>query len=270
MNSTRKFGFECEVSSGGRQLAKALYDLGEAPRDHLCDYHCSCLAHERTRYAFHPQEDCSCSGEMVSWAIPFGDDSLRERTFGSLERAFAMSGAAPGQSSGCHVHVDRRDLDIEHERNLLHLFGRYNPDLQVLAYGRMRRNRGYNLPLRTKPSRGDGGSFDFWANDWYAPYDQHTEYHYEQYRWMDYSYGWPQKGADLARRASTYEFRLWNATRAAWRWHMFAGVSVAMVDAAKAGVNATEDDPEPFLCKLAPFMDDATLAYVLRQLEAKS
>lgn len=67
----------------------------------------------------------------------------------------------------------------------------------------------------------------------------------------------------------TFEFRLWNSTRVEWRMRLAVGVSVAMVDAAKAGVNVTKDDPRTLEEVLDPFLSDDTWASIIRQRSFK-
>ena len=49
-----------------------------------------------------------------------------------------------------------------------------------------------------------------------------------------------------ARRAVTWEFRLWNSTRAAWRMEMYCEMSKAFMDPDFIAVLATLDPPQRF------------------------
>src|SRR5205814_1718290 len=48
------------------------------------------------------------------------------------------------------------------------------------------------------------------------------------------------------RRVPTWEFRLWNSTRVAWRMEMFAGLSVALMDPAVTIALAELSPPQRF------------------------
>lgn len=74
---------------------------------------------------------------------------------------------------------------------------------------------------------------------------------------------------DIHRHSHTYEFRLWNATKAAWRIRLVAGLSVAMVNAAESGVDVTEHDTRSLEHVLAPWLDDEMWSGIIRQRFSK-
>lgn len=76
-------------------------------------------------------------------------------------------------------------------------------------------------------------------------------------------------GSWLTCKRNTFEFRLWNATRAEWRMHLAVGVSVAMVNACVAGVSVKQDTTEPLEFILGDFLDDKAWAGIIRQRYSK-
>lgn len=95
----------------------------------------------------------------------------------------------------------------------------------------------------------------FWQDDTFVPADPPKGY------WLN--------GFGAGDGNQTFEFRLWNATRVEWRMRLAVGVSVAMVDAAKDGVNVTKDDARTLEEVIDPYLSDDTWASIIRQRSFK-
>lgn len=297
---TRLFGFECEVQRGVRDVLQFLSDKALIVGTRLHSYHCTCpdcqATPERSN-PLHAQEDCTVEGEIISKPLHYGSDEA-DRTIAGLAEALSVGRGQPGTGAGFHVHVSHEDMDETQRVLLYRIFLRYQTDLAELASGQWGKVRDYNSPLRAERMVARNGRRDptYCVNPpgrsrsreaWRAAGCSAPTYDYGE---MWYCSGheppppaepldfwtsdpvvlgqhlnWPHKESWLARRERTFEFRLWNSTRAEWRMRLAVGVSVAMVEAAKAETNVTAEDPRSLVEVLTPFMDAATLAGVLRQ-----
>jgi len=296
------FGYEFEIARNGRDVARVLHDLGATGQPELHYYHCRCETcdYSREDLLFAAQEDCTVSAEFPSMVLTWGSERA-ERAFKVMEEAAIAGGADLTGNSGMHVHVCKprkrkvlwsgedaaehviedgegsgrgtRRLTKRQRTNwyLSRLFARYQDDLLEIAAGARASVRGYNTPNRVKPNHADL----FWNFDLESRFDnsspvmQRASGGYSYYGRTRYltDVGWMFNGSylDLHRHDHTYEFRLWNATKAAWRQRLAVGLSVAMVKAAWAGENVTQRDDRCLEAVIGPFMDDLTWAGLLRQ-----
>jgi len=273
-------GYEYEIADGGDTVAEILHRMGATGDAHLHPYHCSCSAackHDDPRYLFSPQQDPTVSAEFPSKILEWGSERC-ESAFETMERAVVIAGAGLGGDSGMHVHVAKpfgvrsapRDDDgtpLFTRRGattwrLLRLFTRYQSELAEIAAGPEGQVRGYNEPMEVPAEASDL----FWNADLTGRCPTY------QSQWE--RTGRPNRdGANLVcgswltptRHDKTYEFRLWNAGKAAWRQRLAVGLSVAMTCAAADGVLVTEHDTRCIEDVIGPYMDDATWAGVVRQ-----
>lgn len=337
----RKFGFECELTSGANAVMAALYREDLAGMGNLHRYHCDCSdcrhndVAENGGYLFRGQEDCTVDGEIISSVLTHGSEHA-DRAFESLARVLFNQRAGVNTEAGFHVHVDKRDLQPVDKLRLCRMFLRYqNDDLAELASARENNVRSYNSKTTINyfiPGQSGGGIWHEASQTWlyrdsrpqnvrtcgrvewregtvpacciYCRHDAESGYLSRnaqtialaqaewdrlyaapepastltpaQRFWTDDSFvvGDSPKGTWLNTYGAgngdkTMEFRLWNATRVEWRMRLSVGVSVAMVDAAKAGVNVTENDPRTLEEVLDPFLSDDTWASIIRQRSFK-
>lgn len=250
--SNRRFGFECELTSGARHVIRELYNRGLAKMDYLHDYHCrdaECTAYdvEVDNYPhggppplFHGQHDCTVNGEIITNILTLGKPKA-DQAFAELSDVLRSVRAGIGESAGMHVHVDKTDLTTEGITRVQRIFLRYQDDIAELAAGRFGEVRGYN-------SR------------------------FSEYVWprrLDTPVSYFTRGTWLAQQSQTFEFRVWNSTRVEWRMRMAVGVSVAIVNAAKDGVNVRQNDARPFEEVLFDYLDDDAWAGLIRQRSFK-
>lgn len=262
---TRLFGMEVELGDGSEQLAERLYAMGLSESDYLHPYHCHCEGCSLGPWS--PQEEHT-GGEFVSIPLVWGSDTALHAIEGFGEACLATRVKVPplvDDSAGNHVHVSHEGMDEAAKHRLFRLFLRYqDDDLLTLARSWQDHMRNYNLPLSLT-------SYGVYLGDGYGTERRTTVEEVHRLFWeernTDYRL-WPDamKGRMLALRDETFEFRLWNSTRAAWRLYMHAGLSVAMVTAAIEGEWVEKDDPRPLLDVLIPYADDLTLTLAHRQL----
>jgi hypothetical protein len=254
------FGFELEMRSNAERVVNDLHERGVCAVPHLHNYHCRCgeCAYDNNAYLFTAQNDCTVNGEMISKILEYGSDrhyrAVREVTSAMVRHNARVTG-----DTGLHVHVPRDAFSTRRQRRILfRLMARYWSELSELAAGGQPTVRGYNQPPQDPR---------------YAQYDYYNNRNRDGSRrsipsgpfdWSGTAY--PNAGSWLVTKEATYEFRLWNATRAEWRVNLAIGLSVAMTKAALDRCDTTgPDDPRPIEAILAPYMDDVTWAGVLRQ-----
>jgi hypothetical protein len=261
MPATRKFGFECEVAGGASQVVALLHEKGLTADNRLHHYHCSCptCRPDRTHYNIHGQQDCTADGEFITRILTYGTPEA-EQTIDGLADALFMARATVGTGQGFHVHVDKRDLSHAARGRLWRLFVKYQQDLGRFANGQFSDVRTYNGPLRYFRQFTTLSEDQFWSQRNLTRVGRacgHSADLYTRSFWLNDD------------NANTYEFRLWNSTRVAWRMHLAVGISVALVQAAKDGVKVNPDDERTLLDVCAPYLTDDTLSSAIRHLTVK-
>lgn len=267
------FGFEYEVAENGRAVLDELVKVDAVSSSYLHEYHCRCSECEydnygpRGKWLFTAQQDCTVSAEFPSKVLTWGTDTA-ETAFLTMQRAAVRAGAVLDGDSGMHVHVAKPPTESvirlddgdggqqylttrqKCSWRLARLFLRYQHELRDIASGGRDEVRGYNTPMYLS----DYSGTVFWSYDLDAENPMVTNGH------RDISGSYLSFG-----HKATFEFRLWNASKSAWRMRLCVAMSVAMVEAAMAGVDVTENDPRPVEQVLAPWLDDTTWAGILRQ-----
>jgi len=240
----RAFGIELELNGGCDEVVSALYHRDLIGDNEVHDYHCDCedCDYWRDGAPFTAQYDSTVDVELISKVLRHRSDEANhalDSLAAVLAGARAIADANSGNGAGNHVHVSVEDFEVDDRLRLLRLFVHYQDQLGALAGGADRRVRDYNRPLEESFAEDAAESvrrgYGFSCHDWLA----------------------------LAKGSDTAEFRLWNSTRVGWRLHLHADVSVAMVDAAKAGVEP--DDDLSLVDVLAPFLPVETFAHILTQ-----
>lgn len=253
----RNFGIECEVGGG---TSDVLSHLGI---DRLHSYHCGCSQCDPRREApdWTAQQDCTSDGEFISRILTYGTgeatsaiDALGAALVAA--RAWHSDGSDGGQVQGLHVHVAGEGVLGEHAPmvHLWRLWFAHAAELEDIAGASYGAVREYNPDV----------SLDMVTNNPDAFWNTENVEHLPRCG-TPYGRGW----VNLTTGHGTIEFRLWNATRTAWRMHLCAGISVALVQAAADGVNAHPDDDVSLFERLAPYFTPATTAAYVRHLYGK-
>lgn len=249
---TRTFGFELEYASGALEALQLVKAAGLTRSDHFHSYHCDCndcavMDYEgekyneaRDRYEavaiqapdLHAQRDSTADGEFISRILnDWGD--LRRISAG-LTDAAATVGATTSARCGLHVHVDSTDREMDVAIAYL-AFERYFTE--IIAPGRASQKRDMNTTLMQSyreylVNRGleSRPGVDPWKDvsreglrttlRAAIQADRHVDLNWSRYR--------------------TWEFRVFNATNAAWRIELACRISVAFVEAAPELVTSVE------------------------------
>lgn len=231
--STRRFGFENELSSGASDVISRLHEKGLAATSRLHYYHCDCdeCEVEDVEWLFHGQEDSTVDGEIITSILTYGSGKA-EAAFKALAEVHREVRPTVESNAGFHVHVEKDDLDDAALCRLWRIFYRYQDDLEILAAGKLSYVRGYNQ----KHSAPSNLRKTIWEAETFS-----EARHSAEGSWLYYKY-------------NTVEFRLWNATRVEWRMRMYVAISVALVEAAKNGEDVTADDERSFDDFIAPYL----------------
>lgn len=222
--------------------------------EELHGYHCDCeyceVRPDHDAPALHAQRDSSCNGEFISRILTHGEtghDGLGPLDImAALETAAVEVDAEPGMGSGCHVHVGNRHLTRRDEfdgrvvndagREAFWAYLRWERVLIKLAAGRFQTQRAANYEVLTSVT-------DYLRNHYQtgSGIGPATVAHLEAGDELDVvkaiaydSHYRSDRHSNLNLRTGkpTWEFRLWNSTRAAWRMELWTRLSVALVDPA--------------------------------------
>mgnify|MGYP000851763993 CR=1 FL=1 len=240
LNTT--IGFEAEFNNNVDALGHRLYAEGLVAQPTMHRWHCDCdICTDYESHGFHLQTDSSCGGEVISRVLRTTDD-LDSLTEALQAAAFAVD-AEPGTTAGFHVHVKPHRLRSVRYKCLWN-YMRWEETLLLLSAGAFAQYRGVNMKFtneayvyrdngypgeRARFAVQDGWDFD--DVDWEATFecaedlDRHCT-------------------LNLRGGPGTWEFRLWNSTRAAWRMQMFAGLSSAFVNKDFTTIVADEDSTD--------------------------
>lgn len=216
-----------------------LHEIGLSGSATLHRYHCDCITCDFGAYAFHGQTDSSCSGEIISdifgyggynsqvyWPVAnerndgvgkFVDFSSAQQCISKICDIAVEVDAEPGTTSGFHVHIGAAGMDQPTQREMLWQFARWEPVLEALAAGRW----GY---LRTMNRSVNALLLRFIAQP--EDYEDAKREAWHQHKLND-----RHSNLNLNTPHNTYEFRIWNSTRVAWRMEMFVEMSIALTDA---------------------------------------
>lgn len=254
------FGFEAEFGSQSniQDLVDALARSGLVHDNEVHSYHCECRACDFTRsaYVFRVQSDSSCGGEVIS--RPF-DNMEEARIFmDMLEKAAIETDSEPGLDAGFHVHVKPNSSTIETRATNFFAFGLWEPILREVGAGRFLRLRDMNRVIRSMLNNEVAllVGLDYYTDSdclWLAAMDHDPEAWFSLYE-AQYSSD-RHTTLNVRTRYDTWEFRLWNSTRAAWRMQMFSELSLALVDTQVTTKLATTRPESPHV--LADIIDQA-------------
>ena len=237
------YGFEAEFDINAQSVMHRLHEVGLADDDHLHGYHCDCSSCcFRNGYPFRGQTDSSCSGEIISDIfgsaegyplVEWDNTGTHWSEYGlmvELCRAAVDVDAEPGPNSGLHVHVGKQGLNRVELARSFYEYIRWEPVLMRVAGGRWTNMRDNNDPVREMVS------YEYEINIG-EPLTSRSMANHEtppdvRGRLMDRHQG-HDRHSNLnigSRSRPTWEFRLGNSTRSAWRIRMFCELSKAFMD----------------------------------------
>ena len=235
------YGVELEFESGAQEVLAGLHGREIAPFAELHRYHCDCEDCEEG--LVRGQRDSTCSGELITAPLEdlnFGMDNVFVPI---MEEAIACD-AEPGLHAGMHVHVDMRRVGEVQKVKTFVQWLRWEETMELLAQGRFPLLRQMNRPVNSEDLRYRVSRHGYRTNRRVG--SAFTNAEYEQMlseldgeSWYNTWAGWMydfHMNADRHSHLSTYtrhgtwEFRIWNSTRSAWRMRLAAGASLAWSD----------------------------------------
>lgn len=248
------FGFETEFASGADLLIAALYERGFAAQQdgRLHSYHCDCTTCRALHsVTFRAQRDSSCGGEIISGI--FTDENWQ----GAVDSMYALQEAALDVDAAidmhCGMHVHIGGEDIANTEHLGMAWLGLEPLLwEHVADGAWGRRRNSNVLLSTMICDVMQSDRVWERHDLYpvperqlgtCP-DQFVREYQNALRYRLQGMGWDRHcDLALAGHGGTYEFRIFNATRVAWRIELACRLSVAICqpDIAEHFANQTEE-----------------------------
>ena len=219
-----------------------LYAHRVLPYDHLHGYHCSC-SHcdiDSSSYQLRAQTDSSCSGEFISGVYLDDSDDWDDarRLMLTLQEACVEVDAEPGYQAGFHVHVSRptgRGGYVEETTlgRLLWNFCEWEHVLTAIAAGRFQNLRqGMNGSVRSLLQPYANAIFNRARTASMIQLRRTSGLTDEQAALLhDRHYGMDRhSNLSIRTRYETFEFRIWNSTRSAWRMELWCLLSLALMD----------------------------------------
>ncbi len=235
------FGFEFEVATEAPALTRYLFAAGLVGQQQMCRWHCPCdLCSLDSGFLFRAQTDSSCSGEIITSILHHDPANFHYNAdvFTILENAAVETDAEPGLEAGMHVHVGVSHLTPAQLDKAFWAYLRYEHLLMRLAGGRWPNQRAdantmvrdcVSLHLRDLaggPARTTVATIAAIEESGRRLANIRQDVTYT-HRHND-----RHSNLNLSTGHGTWEFRLWNSTRSAWRMELFTRLSVALVDPA--------------------------------------
>lgn len=228
---SRTFGFEAEFGTGVAALTERLHAEGlcgmQEPHSWHCDCHL-CTFSTRNEYPFRVQTDSSCDGEVISPVMRSSRWADARKLMVQLQTLATDVDAEPSLRAGCHVHVNIDHLTEDEKHAAFEQFVRWEHVLLRVSAGRWANNREANTSVARAIRRYD-------AHSPAAEWGERFEHHFYSDR---------HSNLNLNTRHQTWEFRLWNSTRVAWRMELWARLSLAMTSMPTVEDLAEVDDDQ--------------------------
>lgn len=254
MPNLTTFGFEFEVQTEAPALVRELYELGHIAMEQMHRWHCDCFQctaidtePEFSQFMYKAQTDSSCSGEVISRILHHDPTNPRYRgdVFYVLQQAALDVDAEPGPQAGMHVHVGIDHMSEQDKADAIWAFVKYEPVLLRIAAGRWHNHRGGNSTLREtcQWALRDWG-FDAAGSGAWSDAQEHNEYPRLRRQLLAFHQRNDRhSNLNVNTGHGTFEYRLWNSTRSAWRMELFTRLSVALVDPVVTAVLNAEEFP---------------------------
>lgn len=221
-----------EVESGATELCEALHRQRLLGSPHLHGYHCDCDdCSFDGEYPLRAQRDSSCSGEFIS--SPFDTMAEALPVMMALETSAVEVDAEPGYNAGFHVHVDVSRVSHADKARMFWSFFEWEATLKYIARGRFSVHRGCNSEVNGGVNASYVRRFcmdigrtceqDYVAGNLYVPRptasmrEDLLNRHHDNDR---------HSNLNVRTRHNTWEHRIWNSTRSAWRMQLWCELSL--------------------------------------------
>lgn len=234
-----KFGFELEFGTNAAEVVAYLNRKNRhmMPMAEMHRYHCDCGYCSIPGSVLRAQTDSSCAGEIIT--TPFDNWENAREVMAEIEEAAIEADGEPGIQAGLHVHVSLEESNPVHLIDSFIQFMRWEQVLVGVAAGRFEANRNANRHvaqdmrylLESEFQRKYAGlsvprGSVALINKVLARSDLYEkERIYTTHREND-----RHSNLNVRTRFQTWEFRLWNSTRVAWRMELWCRLSVALID----------------------------------------
>lgn len=226
----RTFGIELEFEDDIDPLIRMLHADGALPEPRRHGYHCTCSSCRwDNRYTIKAQHDSSCGGEIITkpFNVQTEWDQFVELT-NYLQASVIEAGVDAGLRAGSHVHVR---TPVNHY-DAYAAFVLWHEHLVALAQGRWSSMRqGNNTLITGTPAfnswvRYVGGSVA------QADAELRTNEHQRRSLYIDVARPMDRHSTLNVNTSTgcTWEYRLWNSTKLAWRMRAYVAWSLALSD----------------------------------------
>lgn len=255
MTQPNTFGFEAEFQNNVDPLISALTDRGYADQNNMHGYHCHCeeVCDFDSGQVFRAQTDSSCGGEVISKVFHSDDMDEAVEAMLHLQEVAVEMDAEPSLHAGFHVHVGKPSTRGQRLNGFL-AFLRWEDVLGELAAGRFLQMRSFNYHLRQSLTPYSLDLHDL-SYEVEVPYEDlivalHPGHYGLNVEGLCNTFTGAKRTAvakayyhaalNMDRHSSfsvqtasgvTWEYRLWNSTRSAWRMEMFVRLSLLLADA---------------------------------------
>lgn len=248
----RTVGFELEVNTHAEAVANALHEYNITPDNRVHSYHCRCATcgNSVTSGRFKAQYDSSLSSGVEIISPPMSIPALLEDTrVDTIEAILCTTGAGINENCGLHVHVGVQDLTERGLSQLHDSFVTFEMAMYHMAIGGQKTHR--------------GGSYASPISKFNGTYENLP--HADKVARLRRS-GGHSVGLNFRSSYGTVEYRLWNATRAAWRVRLYASTSMLFTQLAAEGKSPSMDKYK--LRKLPLEAQSTELHLFLQQLDS--
>lgn len=239
--SYRTFGVEFEFHTDTDDLTRWLYNLNLVGSSEKHGYHCDCndvCNLRRSGYMFKSQRDSSCGGELITGVFRANNSGWKKYCVLTdlVQLGCIETNTVPGLNAGVHVHVNEPEGQVA-KRAAFAAFFKWEPTIMAeLARGRWTSVRSFNRTMREdhyriidaadrtgEPWVGTQTAINAVVNNISRPAVSAALFR----QFVD-----SERHCNLNMQTSydTWEYRLWNSTRSAWRMRAYVLWSLAISD----------------------------------------
>lgn len=263
----RTVGHEAEYATKP-ELANVLLENHLSPPGRTIHApHCQCV--DADNYPLHSVDDSSAHGGEYhiggNRGVLFGSPAYMNAVR-LLSKHTNELGSAVTRAVGFHTHVGTKDartgvdLTPEQKVELLRIYLTYETQIHTISCGAFSspRDNHHTPKFLSKRELFYGGN----SEEWFWKTDASI---------VARAIQWPGKATlNMRTGHGTIEFRIWNATRSAWRMYLAGGISCAIVEAAAQNRTVGENPPATLVQFLHGLLTPDLVLLVNRQIQQKT